>query len=121
MTQRPGLALAVLARLVADPMQPYRMQQLLRERGKGDVVNVGQRSQLYKTIDRLARDGLVVELVTERGATRPERTLSPPTAEGHETAREWPDEMLPAPRRDFPEFGVGLASLPLLHPDVVAR
>lgn len=121
MTQRSGLALAVLALLVEEPMHPYRMQQLLRERGKGDVVNVGQRSQLYKTIDRLARDGLVVELATERDATRPERTVYAPTAEGHEIAQEWTQEMLTAPRQDFPEFVVGLAYLPLLHPDVVAR
>jgi DNA-binding PadR family transcriptional regulator len=120
-TQRSGLALAVLALLVEEPMHPYRMQQLLRERGKGDVVNVGQRSQLYKTIDRLARDGLVVEHVTERDATRPERTVYALTAEGHETAQEWTQDMLTAPRQDFPEFVVGLAYLPLLHPDVVAR
>lgn len=121
MTQRSGLALAVLALLVEEPMHPYRMQQLLRERGKGDVVNVGQRSQLYKTIDRLARDGLVVEHVTERDSTRPERTVYALTAEGHETAQEWTQEMLTAPRQDFPEFVVGLAYLPLLAPDVVAR
>jgi DNA-binding PadR family transcriptional regulator len=121
MTQRSGLALAVLALLVEEPMHPYRMQQLLRERGKGDVVNVGQRSQLYKTIDRLARDGLVVEHVTERDATRPERTVYALTADGHEIAQEWTLEMLTAPRQDFPEFVVGLAYLPLLHPDVVAR
>ena len=51
MTQRSGLALAVLALAAEEPMHPYRMQQLLRERGKDQVVNVGQRSQLYKTID----------------------------------------------------------------------
>jgi len=121
MTQRSGLALAVLALLVEEPMHPYRMQQLLRERGKGEVVNVGQRSQLYKTIDRLARDGLVVEHVTERDAARPERTVYALTADGHETAQEWTQDMLTAPRQDFPEFVVGLAYLPLLHPDVVAR
>ncbi|TCK26476.1 PadR family transcriptional regulator [Pseudonocardia endophytica] len=121
MTQRSGLALAVLALLVEEPMHPYRMQQLLRERGKGDVVNVGQRSQLYKTIDRLARDGLIAEHVTERDSTRPERTVYALTADGHETAQEWTQEMLTAPRQDFPEFVVGLAYLPLLHPDVVAR
>ncbi len=121
MTQRSGLALAVLALLVEEPMHPYRMQQLLRERGKGDVVNVGQRSQLYKTIDRLTRDGLVVEHVTERDSTRPERTVYTLTAEGHETALEWTQEMLAAPRQDFPEFVVGLAYLPLLDPDVVHR
>ena len=121
MTQRSGLALAVLALLVEEPMHPYRMQLLLRERGKGDVVNLGQRSQLYKTIDRLARDGLIVERLTERAATRPERTVYALTAPGHETALEWTQEMLTAPRQDFPEFLVGLAYLPLLHPDVVAR
>ncbi|NWJ71186.1 MULTISPECIES: PadR family transcriptional regulator [unclassified Pseudonocardia] len=116
MTQRSGLALAVLSLLTEEPMHPYRVQQLVRERGKDDVVNVGQRSQLYKTIDRLARDGLIVEHTTERETARPERTLYAVTDAGRETAEEWTREMLAVPRPEFPEFVVGLAHLPQLTP-----
>ncbi|ALE74900.1 PadR family transcriptional regulator [Pseudonocardia sp. EC080610-09] len=121
MTRRSGLALAVLSLLTEEPMHPYRMQQLIRERGKDDVVNVGQRSQLYKTIDRLARDGLITEHATERETARPERTLYTVTDAGRETAADWTREMLAAPRPEFPEFVVGLAHLAQLRPADAAR
>jgi DNA-binding PadR family transcriptional regulator len=116
MTPRSGLALAVLALAVEQPMHPYRMQQMIKQRGKDEVVNVGQRSQLYKTIDRLVRDGLLVARATERDATRPERTVYAATEEGRRTAVEWTVDMLTAPRRDFPEFVAALAYLPLIEP-----
>jgi DNA-binding PadR family transcriptional regulator len=114
MAPRSGLALAVLALAVEQPMHPYRMQQLIRQRGKAEVVNVGQRSQLYKTIDRLVRDGLLTEHGTERDAARPERTVYAATDAGRRAAVEWTVEMLAAPRRDFPEFTAALAYLPLI-------
>jgi DNA-binding PadR family transcriptional regulator len=120
MPQRSGLALAVLALAAEAPMHPYRMQQLIRERGKDQVVNVGQRSQLYKTIDRLVRDGLLVAQGTEREATRPERTVYAATDAGRELAVTWTLDMLTAPRQEFAEFTAALAYLPLLDPDVAA-
>jgi DNA-binding PadR family transcriptional regulator len=120
MTQRSGLALAVLALAAEEPMHPYRMQQLLRERGKDQVVNVGQRSQLYKTIDRLVRDDLLVAQATEREATRPERTVYAATDAGRELAITWTLDMLTAPRHEFAEFTAALAYLPLLDPEVAA-
>ncbi|PVZ07906.1 PadR family transcriptional regulator [Actinomycetospora cinnamomea] len=120
MTQRSGLALAVLALAAEEPMHPYRMQQLIRERGKDQVVNVGQRSQLYKTVDRLVRDGLLVAQGTEREATRPERTVYAATDAGRELAVTWTLDMLTAPRHEFAEFTAALAYLPLLAPEVAA-
>ena len=120
MTQRSGLALAVLALAAEEPMHPYRMQQLLRERGKDQVVNVGQRTQLYKTIDRLVRDDLLVARATEREATRPERTVYAATDAGRELAITWTLDMLTAPRHEFAEFTAALAYLPLLDPEVAA-
>jgi DNA-binding PadR family transcriptional regulator len=114
MAQRSGLALAVLALAVEEPMHPYRMQQLIRERGKDRVVNVGQRSQLYKTIDRLERDGLLAEHAVEREATRPERTVYTATDAGRRAATEWTVDMLVAPRPEFGEFAAALAYLPLV-------
>ncbi|MEJ2865916.1 PadR family transcriptional regulator [Actinomycetospora flava] len=120
MTQRSGLALAVLALAAEEPMHPYRMQRLLRERGKDQVVNVGQRSQLYKTIDRLVRDGLLVAQATEREFARPERTVYAASASGVDLAVTWTLDMLTAPRHEFAEFTAGLAYLPLLDPEVAA-
>ena len=57
--KRSPLALAVLALLIEAPMHPYRMQQLIRSRGKDQVINVRQRGSLYQTIDRLEREELI--------------------------------------------------------------
>jgi DNA-binding PadR family transcriptional regulator len=120
-TQRSGLALAVLALLVEEPMHPYRMQQLIKERGKDDVINVGQRSQLYKTIERLMRDGLITEHATERDSARPERTVYGATDTGKAIAIDWTVDMLTKPRKDFPEFTAALAYLPLITPKVAVE
>jgi DNA-binding PadR family transcriptional regulator len=116
MTQRSGLALAVLSLAVEAPMHPYRMQQLIRERQKDRVINVGQRSQLYKTIDRLVRDGLLVEHATEREQTRPERTVYAATDAGRAAVEQWMVEMLSAPRPEFGEFAAALAHLAMITP-----
>ena len=50
--KRSPLALAVLALLTEAPMHPYRMQQLIKSRGKDQVINVRQRGSLYQTIEQ---------------------------------------------------------------------
>jgi DNA-binding PadR family transcriptional regulator len=97
-------------------MHPYRMQQLIRQRHKDNVVNVGQRSQLYKTIDRLVRDGLITVQGTERERDRPERTVYTVTEAGRRAAEDWTVQMLSSPRKEFAEFTAGLAHLPALTP-----
>ena len=72
--RRSVLAVAVLSMLTEEPMHPYRMQQLIKERHKDDVVNVTQRNSIYQTIERLLRDELVEVESTAREANRPERT-----------------------------------------------
>ena len=57
--KRSPMALAALAMLYEAPMHPYRMQQLIKERGKDEVINVSQRAGLYQTIRRLEREGLI--------------------------------------------------------------
>lgn len=98
-------------------MHPYEMQRLIKQRGKDQVINVGQRASLYKTIDRLHRDGLISVRGISREAQRPERTVYQATDAGRETARVWLREMLSAPRAEFPEFPAAIAYLPLLDPD----
>src|SRR5215510_9544434 len=50
------LALTVLALLHYRPLHPYGVQRLIQQWGKDQVVNVGQRASLYRTIDRLLAD-----------------------------------------------------------------
>jgi DNA-binding PadR family transcriptional regulator len=117
--RRSPLALAVLALLYEAPMHPYRMQRLIKERGKDEVVNVRERASVYQTIDRLERAGLISPRETLREEGRPERTVYEITDEGRRATRDWMREMLSTPKREFPEFPVAIAYLPLLPPEDV--
>src|SRR5687768_1874983 len=100
-------------------MHPYKMQRLIKERGKDEVVNVRQRASVYQTIDRPRREGPISSRETVREEMRPERTVYELTEEGRETARSWLRAMLSTPRREFPEFPVAIAYLPLLSTEEV--
>jgi DNA-binding PadR family transcriptional regulator len=109
--------MALLSLVCEMPMHAYRMQQLIKERHKDDVVNVAQRNSVYQTIERLLRDGLIAVRETSREENRPERTVYEPTEAGRETLRQWMRVMLSTPAREFPEFPAALAFLPVLEPD----
>lgn len=115
------LALAVLAMLTEAPMHAYRIQQLIKLRGKDDVINVRQRNSLYQTLDRLLRERLVVVHETERDGMFPERTVYAVTEAGRNTARSWLREQLAQPAREYPAFPVALSVLPLLSVDDARR
>jgi DNA-binding PadR family transcriptional regulator len=115
---RPSpLALTILGLLVAGPLHPYAMQRLIKEWGKDEVINVGQRASLYRTIKRLLKEGLVAVRHTERDENYPERTVYELTDEGRRTLREWLLAMLGTPRNEFPEFPAALSFIMLLHPE----
>jgi len=114
--RRSTLAVVLLALLTEAPMHPYRMQQVIKERGQDQLVNVAQRNSVYQALDRLVRDGLARPAATAREAGRPERTTYEITEDGAATFRRWLTEMLPAPAREFPEFPAALAFLAILAP-----
>jgi DNA-binding PadR family transcriptional regulator len=111
------LALAVLGLLMAGPMHPYGMQRLLRQWGKDQVINVGQRANLYKTIRRLHEAGLIAVRQTERDQLYPERTVYELTEAGQQAAGEWLDDMLAVPRPEYPPFPAALSFAMLAGPD----
>ncbi|WP_376745648.1 PadR family transcriptional regulator [Paenibacillus sedimenti] len=100
-------------------MHPYRMQQLIKERRKDEVINVRQRTSIYQTIDRLLRDELITVQETLREEGRPDRTIYEATAEGKQLSLEWLREMLSTPVQEFPEFPVAVSFLSLLAPEDV--
>lgn len=110
------LALTVLGLLHTRPLHPYGLQRLIKEWGKDQVVNVGQRASLYRTIDRLHTAGLVAVRETERDQQYPERTVYEITEAGRAATREWLEEMLSVPKREFPEFPVALSHILMLTP-----
>src|SRR6187402_2714128 len=75
MTRRSTLGMVLLALLMDGPMHPYRMQQMIKERGQDQLVNVAQRNSVYQALDRLVRDGLARAGGTTRDSGRPERTV----------------------------------------------
>ncbi|MEU2866541.1 PadR family transcriptional regulator [Streptomyces mirabilis] len=108
------LALTVLALLHYKPLHPYGIQRLVKDWGKEQVVNVRQRASLYRTIERLNGDGLIAVRETGRDQQYPERTVYEVTDAGREIARAWLEEMLSAPKQEFPEFPAALSNLLLL-------
>ena len=112
--QSSPLALTVLALLHYKPLHPYGIQRLIKQWGKDQVVNVGQRASLYRTIERLHDAGLVAVRQMERAQVYPERTVYEITDAGREVAHEWIVEMLAVPKREFPQFPAALSHLLML-------
>ncbi|MFE3884977.1 helix-turn-helix transcriptional regulator [Streptomyces lydicus] len=114
--RRSPLALAVLGLLESGPLHPYGIQRLIKQWGKDQVVNVGQRAGLYRTIARLEDAGLIAVGSTERDERYPERTTYRLTDAGRAAARQWMAEILSTPRNEYPEFPAALSFLPVLTP-----
>jgi DNA-binding PadR family transcriptional regulator len=98
-------------------MHPYRMQTLIKERGKDLVANAAQRNSVYQTIDALRRAGLVDVRETSRDERRPERTIYQATPLGRTTLKEWMQTLLAVPAREFPDFPAALSLVMILSPD----
>lgn len=115
--RRSPLALAILGLLEGGPLHPYGIQQLIKQWGKDQVVNVGQRASLYKMINRLHDAGLVAVQDTSRDLQYPERTTYQVTDAGRAAVRQWLGEILSTPRNEFPEFPAALSFLGMLTPE----
>jgi DNA-binding PadR family transcriptional regulator len=118
--RRSPLALAILGLLENGPMHPYGIQRLIKQWGKDQVVNVGQRTSLYRMIARLEDEGLITAGDTERDERYPERTTYHLTDAGRAASRQWLAEILATPRNEFPEFPAALSFVMLLDPQTAA-
>jgi DNA-binding PadR family transcriptional regulator len=114
--KRSALALAALAMLCEEPMHPYRMQRLIKERGKDEVIDVTQRASLYQTIARLERDGLLSRQQVTRDEKRPERTVYEITQAGRAITLAWMRECLSQLAPEYPQFPAAVSMLALVTP-----
>lgn len=114
------LGIAILGLLAGGPLHPYRMERLLREWGKDQVIKIGQRANLYTAIKRLHAAGAIAVRQTERDQQYPERTVYEITDDGRELLTSRLTEMVSTPRNEFPEFPAALSFLMLLGPDGAA-
>lgn len=113
--------MAILVALFEAPMHPYRMQQIIKERGKDKVINVQRRASIYQTIGQLEKAGLIQVRETSRDENRPERTTYELTDDGRSTIVEWMRDALATPAREFPEFPAAVSFLAILLPEDVQR
>src|ERR1700674_5759945 len=70
-----SLGLIILGMLFEEPMHAYRMQKLIKQRGKDKVVNVRQRASVYQTLDRLLRLSLIEVRETVQTESHPDRIV----------------------------------------------
>ncbi len=118
---RSPLWLVVLSLACEEPMHPYRMQTLIKQRGKEQVANVAQRNSVYQTIVALLRAGLIAIHGVSREERRPERTAYEATDLGRQTLRAWIRHGLATVAREFPEFPAVLSLPdPTLRPEELA-
>jgi DNA-binding PadR family transcriptional regulator len=113
---RSPLWLIVLSMVYEEPMHPYRMQTLIKERGKDQVANVAQRNSVYQAIAALRRAGLIAIRGTSREERRPERTTYEVTPEGRQTFGVWLRTVLSTPAREFPDFPAALSLVAGVEP-----
>jgi DNA-binding PadR family transcriptional regulator len=109
--------MVVLSLVWEEAMHPYRMQVLIKERGKDQIANVAQRNSIYQTIEALRRAGLIAVRETERQERRPERTVYEATPEGRRMLLVWLRTVISTPAREFPDFPAALSLAAVLGPD----
>jgi DNA-binding PadR family transcriptional regulator len=118
--QRSALGLIVLWLLYREPLHVYGMQKLIEHQAKDRVVNVRSRANLYQTLERLMRLGLVAVRETVRNEGLPDRIVYAITEAGRETARAWLQAMLESTGGEYPEFIAAVSVLFGLAPEEAA-
>jgi DNA-binding PadR family transcriptional regulator len=111
--------MVILSFVLEAPSHAYRMHELIKQRGKDNVVNVAQRNSVYQTINQLLTAELIRVRETQQDEGRPERVVYEITPAGRKTFYAWLEGMLGEPRREFNEFPAALATAMALAPDVV--
>ncbi len=113
------LALTVLGLLSEEPLHPYAIQRLIRERRK--TFALGSARTLYRAVARLAEAGWIEPAETSRQGHRPERTLYRITDAGREELHSWLVQLVETPVRELPIFEAATSLLGYLPPAEAAR
>lgn len=87
---------ALLALLAKEETHGYELKRSLQQEF-GDVWPAINMGQIYTTLRRLERDGLVTSRTVAQ-AERPDKKVFAITASGHEELRAWIDASPPEPR-----------------------
>lgn len=109
------LALVVMGLLIEQPMHPYQMAAVLRERGKDTTVRVN-RGSLYDVVSALEREDWITARETVKDGSRPSRTVYALTDAGHTEFLSRLDTELCAPQPEYPRFITAVSYLGALGP-----
>ena len=101
-------ALLLLGLLHEQPMHPYQVHQTLKQRGDDRLASITPGS-VYHAMDRLAADGYVEVVGTDREGNRPQRTTYRLTDAGRDAFADRTALLLGHPRREHPCFPLALS------------
>ena len=110
--------LAVLALLHEQPMHPYEIAVLMKQREISFSIKLNT-GILYATINSLLSDGYISIKGTERDGNLPERTVYQLTPKGAELCIPLLRDLLQNPEKEYPRFAAGLAFMAHLQPEEV--
>ncbi len=111
-----SLGLIILGLLIEEPMHAYRMQKLIKQRGKDRVVNVRRPTSVYQALERLQRLNFVKVRATVTTQSHPDRIVYEITKDGRKAAKQWLSELLTNVGMDFPDFPAAVSVLTMLTP-----
>lgn len=109
------MSFTILCQLAEAPAHPYKLQRLLRERGKVQLLGLNPDS-LYHAIVQLQRAGLIEDVETTRDGNRPERRVYQITDLGREEVRDRGRQLLVETGVEYPQAIAALAHLPGFTP-----
>lgn len=101
------IALTVLTLLAEQPMHPYQIQGVIRQRHKEWAM--GRTRSLYHAVTKLAEDGLIEPAETSREGRWPERTVYRITEKGREEQLGWLTDLVERPVPEHPLFLVAMS------------
>jgi DNA-binding PadR family transcriptional regulator len=113
------VAFVVLGLLCEAPRHPYDLQRVMRERHKDFAAD--RTRALYRAVERLARDGLIEAVETNREGRRPERTVYAATEYGREEFESWLLELLERPAVEWPALLIAIDMVAYLPPLAIAE
>jgi DNA-binding PadR family transcriptional regulator len=112
------LAVPVLSALYQQPMYPYQVATMLRDRGKDQAVQINWGS-FYTVVRNLEKHGFIEPVETVREGRQPERTVYRITEAGQAELMDWLRELIGEPERENTRLEAGLSDAGVLHPDEV--
>jgi DNA-binding PadR family transcriptional regulator len=112
------LALAILSAVAFEPMHPYQMATVLRERGKDQDMTI-KWGTLYTVVANLEKHGFITATESARSGGRPERTVYAITEAGRAEMNDWVRDLLANPDREPMPLTSALSVMAVLGPDEV--